>query len=260
MRQLRLLPITAIAVLGFTAVSHIGASAISLPTDPITFDLNITPPANKPGKNPNSAACIPLSATANPKANPNANLKRKNGLSNVAGVCNIQRVVPARAWTGTASSTQLAVLDAGFANGTYEARCNSQRQLAKSLILMQPNATPRLVKDSPLAFTACRFTLSFADAQASTLTGTIQITIKIGTDTQIVVGETIPVTYSASTTVTAGTGTFTGLVGTGTYSPAQTINLSILRGGAGVNAARLRATVVRSVMTSTQMTVTLVNQ
>jgi hypothetical protein len=116
------------------------------------------------------------------------------------------------------------------------------------------------VKDSPLAFTACRFTLSFADAQASTLTGTIQITIKIGTDTQIVVGETIPVTYSASTTVTAGTGTFTGLVGTGTYSPAQTINLSILRGGAGVNAARLRATVVRSVMTSTQMTVTLVNQ
>jgi hypothetical protein len=117
MRQLRLLPITAIAVLGFTAVSHIGASAISLPTDPITFDLNITPPANKPGKNPNSAACIPLSATANPKSNPNANLKRKNGLSNVAGVCNIQRVVPARAWTGTASSTQLAVLDAGFANG-----------------------------------------------------------------------------------------------------------------------------------------------
>jgi hypothetical protein len=236
---------------------------VDIPTDAMEFDLKITPPASKPGKNSTSAACNPTSPTATPNAKgPNAkgkaNPRAKATKPSVLAACNIQRVVPAREWIGTASNTQLAALDAGFNNGTFTARCNSQRRLSMALILMQPNAAPRLVKDpsSNVAFTACKFTISFTDAQSSSFTGTIKVAIKIGTDAGIVVDNKITVNYSAMVDVNEGTGAFAGHTGTGSYSPAQTIELIVVRGGAGANAARLRATVVRSVLTSEKMTLT----
>jgi hypothetical protein len=267
MRQLRFIPIMAVAAIGLATMPATSASAIDVPTGEIEFDLNIVPPAAKPGRNIVSTSCIPLSIASNngnnsvlkPKQKKNPRTNSNISAAAVAAGCKIQRVLPSQEWTGTVSSTQLAALESGFNTGTFSARCNSQRQLSMSLILSRGLSAPRTVKDqtSNASFNACRFTLTFGDTQSSSLIGTIRVAIKLGSDAGLIVNGVIPTTYSAVVNVTEGTGAFAGFTGSGNFASPQSTEFALVRGGGGTNAARIRATIVRSILTTEKMTLSL---
>lgn len=133
--------------------------------------------------------------------------------------------------TGTASNPTLAAStgDAGFANGTVTALCDSTQNIAMTLLITATGST--MQKFGGTFFQACSFKMAFADAQASTLIGTIEANGRLGSADGTVVNNTAQVQLDAKVYVTGGTGAFAGYVGSGTFAQTETINLGTPQGG-----------------------------
>jgi hypothetical protein len=219
-------------------------SAVDVPTEALDFAISITAPPAKPGNSSVSPSCNPVTQRGKGKA--------KVGVTATSPVCNITRVTPSQVWTGTAVSEKLVALDPGFGEGTLTARCNSQRKLSANLKISQPVTNPE-----PTVVSACRFTLAFQDTEASTLSGMIDVDMTAANINGDATNSTKRVTFSAQAKITTGSGAFTGYVGIGIFAPLQTLDIDAGSGGHGVRAARMRAVVVRTIMTSNQLSLTL---
>ncbi len=139
--------------------------------------------------------------------------------------------------TGTVSNPTLAAStgDPGFTAGTISALCDITQDYAFTLQITPTGST--MQRFSGAFFQACSFQLVFADAGASTLSGTIEANGRLGNADGSVVNNAAQVEVIAKVFVTGGTGAFAGYVGSGTFAQTETIDLTPPQqgGGGGAN-------------------------
>lgn len=201
--------------------AHASAPTPAIPGD---FVIDIVPPgAPEPTSTPD---CDPDFLTIG------ATLM--GGAASVTANCEFDTSGTQQAATGTASNPALASStgDAGFNKGTLSLLCDFEQEVDISLDITRTGSTVKTF--SGLVFQACTFTMSFTDAKSSTLTGTVEVNGKLGSEDGTVTGGVISISIDAKVFVTGGTGQFDGYVGGGTFSQAQDVTIpSAPSGGSG---------------------------
>ncbi len=121
--------------------------------------------------------------------------------------------------------------DAGFNDGSIAAVCDSSQKTQFKLAITRTGSDMSGFAGS--AFYGCSFTMTFADAQASSLAGTIEINAVLGGGSATDANNTITIAIKGKVYVTGGTGIFGGAVGSGTFEKSQTIDIPTADGGGG---------------------------
>ena len=202
------------AALGASAAGVIGQSAsaaVPSPTIPGDFVIDIIPPgAPEPTSTPN---CDPNLLTIG------ATLM--GGAASVTANCTFDSSGTQKSVTGTASNPALATStgDAGFNKGTLNLLCDFDQEVDIQLEISRSGSN--LKNFTGVVLQACSFTMSFADAKSSTLSGTVEVNGKLGSDDGSVSGGVVAISIDAQVFVTGGTGEFDGYVGGGTFTQAQ---------------------------------------
>lgn len=215
MRVGRILPVIAVSLLGIALAPPTGVSAVDIPPGALDFSINVDPP---------SADQINPSCDKTPTQ---IGTEIFGGATSVTLTCTVTN--PNQAITGTASNATLAAQDAGFNNGTLSAKCNAQQKFTTTLSVTGSGASTPVAMSSlsGTVLQACSFSLKFADAQQSSLAGTIELNATAASDpSSFATSRVISFAFTAKVFVTSGTGAFTGLVGSGEFSQAQSIDLS----------------------------------
>lgn len=212
------LALTAIALLGL-AVAALPAAAQQAPPNPGDFVVALQPAGGPPTDLPD---CTPSLATIGPTTS-----------FPVDATCTDTTTADGQAQTGTVSNPTLAAStgDAGFTAGTISARCDGTQNLAFKLRITQTGST--MLRFGGTFLQACAFQMVFADARASTLSGTIEANGRLGNADGSVVGGAAQVEITAKVFVTGGTGAFAGYVGSGSFQQTDTIDLSTPQQGGG---------------------------
>jgi hypothetical protein len=201
---------------GVSGIIAQGASAaVPTPTIPGDFVVDIIPPGvPKPTTTPDCDPDI-LSIGA----------QLMTGAASVSAACKFNTSGTQETSTGTVSNPGLAAStgDTGFSNGTLSIVCDFDQKVSVQLDLARTGSS--LKTFSGVVFQACTFVMNFTDAKASTLTGTIEVNGKLGSDNGVVTGGAIEISISAEVFVTGGTGQFNGYVGGGTFSQEQNVTI-----------------------------------
>lgn len=212
-RSLLLIPV--VGVLGVVATPITSASAVDIPTDALDFAINVNPPSTG-DLAPDCGDPTTIFQTA-----------ILGGQNTVNLTCSIDKA--SQALTGTASNTRLAQSDAGFNNGAFTATCRIQQQFTNTMTISGslPNISIGISSISGVGLQVCSFSLSFQDANKSSLTGTIELNAAINGDpSTFATTKIISLSFSAKVFITNGTGAFAGYVGSGTFEQSQTIDLN----------------------------------
>lgn len=215
MRVGRILPVIALSLLGVAVAPATGVSAVDIPVGALDFSINVDPP---------SADQIKPSCDKTPTQIGSEIL---GGATSVTLTCTVTN--PNQVMTGTASNATLAAQDAGFNSGTMSANCNAQQKFTTTLSVTGSGTSTSVVMSSlsGTVLQACSFSLKFADAQQSSLAGTIELNATVASDpSSFATSRVISFAFTAKVFVTTGTGAFTGLVGNGEFSQSQSIDLS----------------------------------
>ena len=200
--------------LGASAAGIIGQSAsaaVPSPTIPGDFVIDIIPPgAPEP--------------TATPDCDPDLmsiGASLIGGASSVTATCEFDTTGTQKSATGKASNPALATStgDAGFNNGTLALVCDFEQEVDIQLEISRSGSN--LKNFTGVVLQACSFTMSFADTKSSTLSGSVEVNGKLGSDDGSVSGGVIAISIDAQVFVTGGTGEFDGYVGGGTFTQAQ---------------------------------------
>lgn len=193
------------------------ANAQTAPPNPGDFVVTLQPPG--------------APSTAPPDCTPSLTTLGPTTVFPVTAECTDTTSATGQTQSGTASNPTLAAStgDAGFTNGTVTALCDSTQNIRMTLLITTTGST--MQRFGGTFFQACSFKMAFADAQASTLIGTIEANGRLGSADGTVVNNTAQVQLDAKVYVTGGTGAFAGYVGGGTFAQTETINLGTPQGG-----------------------------
>lgn len=212
------------AVLGAGAIGTLAQGVSAAPiasTIPGDFSIDIIPPgAPEPTTTPDcDPDILSIGATL------------MGGASSVTATCEFDTSGTQKSATGTAANAALAAStgDTGFNNGKLTLVCDFDQEVDVVMDIARSGST--LKNFSGVVFQACTFTMSFADAKSSTLTGTVEVNGKLGSNDGTVSGGVIAIAIEAKVFVTGGTGQFDGYVGGGTFNQAQDITIPSAPGG-----------------------------
>lgn len=211
--------VLAAAVLLGLLIAALPAAAQQAPPNPGDFVVALQP-AGAPSTEPPD--CDPALSTIGPTT-----------AFPVLARCTDTTAATGQTQRGTASNPTLAAStgDPGFTNGTVTAVCDITQTYAFTLEITATGST--MQRFGGTFFQACAFQLVFADAQQSTLSGTIEANGRLGGADGAVVGNAVQVDVDAKVFVTGGTGAFAGYVGSGSFAQTETIDLSAPAGGGG---------------------------
>jgi hypothetical protein len=206
-----------------------GNASAGVPIPPISGDfvVEIVPPgAPKPGVTPD---CDPNLLTIG------ATLM--GGAASVTAQCEYNVSGSQESSTGTVSNPSLATStgDSGFTKGSLKLVCDFNQSVDITMSIARTGSELKSFAGTVLQ--ACSFTMTFTDAKSSTLSGTVEVNGKLGSDDGSVSGGKIAIGIEAKAYVTSGTGTFAGYVGDGTFSQNQEIEIPSAPSGSGGSAA-----------------------
>ena len=217
--RIALLPVLLLGL----AIGALPAAAQEAPPNPGDFIVSLQPAGTPPTGLPN---CDPPLETIGPATS-----------FPVTARCTDATSATGQTQTGTVSNPTLAAStgDPGFTAGTISALCDVTQDYAFTLQITPTGST--MQRFSGAFFQACSFQLVFADAGASTLSGTIEANGRLGNADGSVVNNAAQVEVTAKVFVTGGTGAFAGYVGSGTFTQTETIDLTPPQqgGGGGAN-------------------------
>jgi hypothetical protein len=212
------------AALGASAAGIIGQSAsaaVPSPTIPGDFVIDIIPPGAPDPTAPPTPDCDPSFESIG------ASLL--GGATSAVTTCKVDSSGSQKTATGTAANPGLATStgDAGFNKGTLTLLCDFEQEVDLQMEVTRSgtSVSTNLKTFTGVVLQACSFTMSFTDAKASTLSGTVEVNGKLGSTDGTVTGKVIAMSINAKVFVTGGTGQFDGYVGGGTFTQAQDITI-----------------------------------
>ncbi len=219
MRMRRILIATLVAITTI-AIGAVAASAQTLNTG--EFEVTMPMPgeaADGSGKEPDCTPAI-----------------RDVAMTGGTAKCTMNRTLTGDSASGTVKNATLAAqYGEGFNNGTMTHTCDLTQNMtmeatftAGSMTSMSP---PKMTMAGTMVM-GCSYKMSFTDAQASTLSGTMTLNASMSKNDLEGAGITgADIQMTLKVDVTEGTGVFAGYTGSGELDAAQAF--SLLGGGAG---------------------------
>jgi hypothetical protein len=204
---------TALLVLGAGSASAQGLS------NPGEFAVDIAMPGQKDG------------GAMEPKCTPA--LDQTLFLTGGTAKCTMSQKAKAETVQGTAANPTLVAStgDAGFGSGTMTRTCDFDMQAAMDVTFVAGGGQPRMKMNGTVTM-LCSWTMSFTDAQQSTLVGTMELNGKMAqNDLGNQSAQGADIEMSMKVYVTEGTGVFAGYVGSGELDQQQA--MSLLGGNTG---------------------------
>jgi hypothetical protein len=130
---------------------------------------------------------------------------------------------------GTVSNPTLAESDEGFNDGVINQTCDMDQEL--QMVMKIGMGENKMTKFKGKMFQACAWTMEFADAESSTLSGTMEMNGVMGSDDGTVADGMVTMTMAMKVYMVDGTGIFEGYTGGGEFT--RTESMDMMGGGMG---------------------------
>lgn len=202
-------------LLGSVALSDLPAQAAEIPASPMDFEVSIN--SGQMGTQPD---CDP---------SPEELGQKLMGGGTVEMTCKIDETKSDAESGGTVANPTLAEDDEGFNDGVINQRCDMDQEL--QMVMTIGMGQNKMSKFKGKMFQACAWTMEFNDAEASTLSGTMEMNGVMGSDDGSVADGMVTMTLAMKVFMVDGTGIFEGYTGGGEFTRTETMDM--MGGGPG---------------------------